>query len=127
MTTDIVIGGTYDIACQQFVNISKQLNWAPNAMIMSVCLGSIKQYQDSLGSDGRYDCNMTPMFINPCCLRYVTGPVQWDRRLNDRTNSEDGLSRAQHYPKTATQGSAELFYLDYVKEFNEEPTYVFGR
>jgi hypothetical protein len=54
--------------------------------------------------------------------RYVTGPVQWDRRLNDRTNSEDGLSRAQHYPKTVSQGSAELFYLDYVEEFDEEPT-----
>ncbi len=52
----------------------------------------------------------------------MTGPVQWDRRLSDRTNSENGLSRAQHYPKTASQGSAELFYLDYVNEYDEEPT-----
>lgn len=50
---DIVIGGTYDLACQQFVNISKEINWAPNAIIMSVCLGSIKQYQAYLGEDGR--------------------------------------------------------------------------
>ncbi len=57
--TDIVIGGTYDLACQQFVNISKEINWAPNAIILSVCLGSIKQYQAALGQDGRWALRRT--------------------------------------------------------------------